>query len=268
MPAVSRRTLLMTLSAAALPAPVFAADPWDAKDPAQWNEKDLQKLMTDSPWARQVSVPLGGPSVGSIGGGGRGRGGRGGGGGGGSTDASSSAGMGGSPMGGEGGGGMGGADRPAPTATFLIRWQSAKPIKIANVRSRMGAEADTSTQAREFIEKQEREYVIAVIMPPMRTPGEGRPGGEGGGERKGPGPEAEEKMKESTTLSWKGHDQIHPASVIMPKPGQSAVVFHFDKTHPIELDDKEVEFAMKRGNMEIKKKFKLKEMVYKGELAL
>jgi len=79
---------------------------------------------------------------------------------------------------------------------------------------------------------------------------------------------AEEKMKESTTLSWKGHDQIHPASVIMPKPGQSAVVFHFDKTHPIELDDKEVEFAMKRGNMEIKKKFKLKEMVYKGELAL
>ncbi len=165
-----------------------------------------------------------------------------------------------------GGGGMGGGGL-APSMTFLIRWQSAKPVKIASVRARMGAEADTSAQAKEFIDRKEPDYVIAVIMPP-------RGGGQrpGGGEPKGGAPEVsaemEARLKEGAWLSWKGHEKVHPTSVTPPKPGQSAFIFHFPKSHPIELDDKEVEFAMKRGETEIKKKFRLKEMVFQGELAL
>ena len=54
----------------------------------------------------------------------------------------------------------------------------------------------------------------------------------------------------------------------MPKENSPAIVFHFAKTHPIELDDKDVEFATRRGSMDIRKKFKLKDMVYNGKLAL
>lgn len=266
MPSLNRRSALFALGAAALPAPAFAADPWE-KEPAQWTEKDMQKILTDSPWSKTVSVAMGGPSVGNIGGGGRGgRGGRSSGGGG-MPDASSSSSMGGSPMGGEGGG-MGGGGGMAPSLNFLIRWQTAKPIKIASVRSRMGAEAETSPQAKAFVERQEEEYVIAVVMPGMRAPGEGRPGAGPQGDRKAPPEDAAEKMKATTWLSWKGHEQVHPTSITMPRPGQNAFIFHFSKQHPIELADKEVEFAMHRGNLEIKKKFKLKDMLYQGQLAL
>ena len=170
-------------------------------------------------------------------------------------------------MGGEGGGGMGGGGGATPTLKVLIRWQSAKPIKIASVRARMGAEADSSPQAREFVDRQETEYVVAVIMPGRGMPGQGRPGGPQG-ERKGAPEDADARIKESTWLSWKGHERLHPTSVTMPREGQSAFIFHFPKEHPIELDDKDVEFAMQRGSLEIKKKFKLKDMVYEGKLAL
>lgn len=81
-------------------------------------------------------------------------------------------------------------------------------------------------------------------------------------------PEVIEKIKESTTLSWKGHEGLHPDQITAPKEGQTAWIYGFPKTHAIELEDKEVEFVTKRGPMEIKKKFKLKDMIFKGELAL
>ncbi|HEY3441548.1 MAG TPA: hypothetical protein VGK29_12375 [Paludibaculum sp.] len=282
MLAVDRRSLLLALGAAAVPLPVFAADPW-AKEFSEWTEKDVLKIMQDSPWAKNASVPLGVPGGG--GGGGRsGRGGgRGGGGGGGNmSDASTGAGgsmggggnLGSGPPGSQGGGDMSPSGGNAPSLTFLIRWQSATPVKAAMVRAKMGKEADTSAQAKAFIEKAEENYVVAMIMPPM--PGMGGMGGEapagpGGGERKGPpggGPDAEKRIAEATTLSWKGHEGVHPVKIIMPKENAPYFIFHFAKTHPIELEDKDVEFATKRGTMEIRKKFKLKDMVYQGKLAL
>lgn len=48
---------------------VWAGDFWEDKQFTEWTEKDVEKMMTNSPWAKQVNVAL------SIGG----RGGRGGG---------------------------------------------------------------------------------------------------------------------------------------------------------------------------------------------
>lgn len=279
MSAMDRRSLLFVLGAAATPLPVFAADPWE-KEISQWSEKDIQRIMQDSPWAKNASVPLG--VGGNPGGGGGGRGGRGrggGGGGGGIGDASTGAG---GSMGGDSGGMGGGRGAPAggdmspsggavPSINFLIRWQSARPIKAALIRARLGKEADTSAQAKAFIEKEEPDYVVAMVAPGMLGMGGERPGGPGGGgDRKGPpgGADEEASLVEATTLSWKGHEGLHPVKVIMPKENSPAFVFHFAKTHPIELDDKEVEFATKRGPLVIKKKFKLKDMVYDGKLAL
>ena len=46
------------------------------------------------------------------------------------------------------------------------------------------------------------------------------------------------------------------------------VVFVFPKTDAIALDDQEVEFITKLGETEVKKKFKLKDLVFAGQLAL
>jgi len=288
---LNRRALLASLAGA---LPLRAADPW-TKPPNTWTEKDIQRILTDSPWARQVSITL---SSGMAPGGGGRRGGRGGGGplGGGMPDASIGAGS--EGVGGMGGtGGMGG--RPgmgegmggtmAPSITFQIRWQSAKPIKIATVRARMGAEAETSPQAREFVEREEPDYVIAVIGPPLgpaeaggMRPGRpgvsgqlpADPGPAGAGTRPGAGRGGDSAqwmaaLKENTWLAWKEHEKLHPSSVTLPPDGQRGVlIFHFPKDHPIELEDKEVEFCTRRGPIEVKKKFRLKDMVYEGKLSL
>ena len=33
----------------------LAADPWTAKKPADWTEKDRSSILTKSPWAKQAS---------------------------------------------------------------------------------------------------------------------------------------------------------------------------------------------------------------------
>ncbi len=285
MQLVNRRSLFAAAGAAVSAFPLRAADPW-TKPPAQWTEKDVQRILTDSPWSRQVTITLG---TGMVGGGGGRRGGRGGGGGGmgggmggGIADASVGAGSEGITGGRAGmGEGMGGT--MAPSVQFQIRWQSAKPVKWATVRARMGAEAETSPQAREFVEREEPNYVIAVIGPPIGLPAEGQ-GRPEEAQRSGSAPQKGESaaparrgdaeawmaaLKENTWLAWKHHEKLHPSSIVLPPGGQrNVLIFHFPKDHPIELEDKEVEFCMRRGPMEVRRKFKLKDMVYEGKLAL
>jgi len=259
---LDRRAILAALSSAALPLPSMGADFWVSKPPSEWTDKDLQKLITDSPWACLVSVTDPRSSGGSMPSGGRG--GRRGGGGGGGTgiDASDSSGMGGGDMGGGRGGGMGGSMQGAPPSIPVhVRWLSAKPIKIATIRARMGAEANTSPQAKEFVERRESDYVIAVIIPHMAPRREDS-------EHKGPDPSLVERLKQSTTLTCKGRDVLRPGEVIPPSQSNIAYVFRFSKTPPITLEDKEVEFETRLGPWHIKHKFKLKEMVFDGMLEL
>lgn len=264
MPQWNRRDALWLLGAAAVPLPVFAEDPWVAKKPSDWTEKEFHRLLNDSPWAKPVSISMGSslPSNNS----GRGRGGRGGGG---STmpSADSSANMGGSPMGADTGGRGGGSgvtnDGPMapPSVIYMVRWMSARPMKIALLRSRLGAEADTSPQAKAILEKEEQFYVITVSGPPKKEGGEGE-------RRRQLSPQAEAQVKEATTLSWKSHDKIHPLVVQVSQTGTLGFSFSFPRTQAIELEDKEVEFATKLGELSIKRKFKLKDMLFEGKLAI
>jgi hypothetical protein len=76
-------------------------------------------------------------------------------------------------------------------------------------------------------------------------------------------------MKEQTTLTVKGKPEIHPADVGMGPPGQVMEIFFvFPKTTEFTLADKEVEFATHLGTIEVKHKFKLKDMVINGNLEL
>ena len=154
--------------------------------------------------------------------------------------------------------------------SVLIRWQSALPMKQALVKSKFGSESGTAGQAQAILENQETYYVIAVEKVPMM--GAGRPRAAGGPEQEA-GADPAERMRQmlarATTLNRKGKDPIKPEDVKVAKGQKTMTVyFLFPRTEAITLEDKEVEFATRLGPLEIKRKFKLQDMVYAGKLEL
>jgi hypothetical protein len=218
---------------------VTAADFW-AKPYTEWNDKELQKMITNSPWARSFSV--GGPAgaSGDPGAPGpmseRGGGGRGGGGGG-------------APGGGGGAPGGGG-----PAATITARWQTALPVKQAFVRIKFGAETATSPDAKKLLEREETNYSI-VLSGPFA------------GLMRAGSPESVKKgIIDATSLSAKGKDAGKPTDVEI---GPKDMLFTFPRSAAaFTVDDKEVDFSTKLGEIEVKYKFKLKDMVFNGKLEM
>src|SRR5215203_4878959 len=97
---------------------VWAGDPWKDKKPAEWNEKDSARVLTNSPWAKTVYGEMSGGGMG--GGRGGGGGGAAGGGDGGGEDS----------PGGGGGGNMGPATGPGgPKVT--VRWETSEVMMEA-----------------------------------------------------------------------------------------------------------------------------------------
>lgn len=37
--------------------PATAEQPWEKKSPEQWNKKEVEKILTDSPWSKRTQVP-------------------------------------------------------------------------------------------------------------------------------------------------------------------------------------------------------------------
>jgi hypothetical protein len=240
------RKVLATLIGFGLCA--YAADFWQ-KPASEWTDKEVQKMMTNSPWAKPFGVNMVGPSTGfgtaqgntgadpgggapiSEGGGG-GRGGRGGGGGGGAPG---------------GGGGFGGG-----SVDIVARWQSAMPEKLAFVRMRFGAEGATSDQSKQILEHQDDGYVIILsgnLRPFLRVNPEG----------------AKKIIQDNTVLGVHGKEAIRLQSVDVT-PMQ--VVYTFSRATPLTVEDKEVEFTTKLADVVLKYKFRLKDMVYNGKLEL
>jgi hypothetical protein len=219
---------------------LMAADFWQ-KPYMEWADKDLPKMMTNSPWAHTVSVSMGGPGGGGGGGGdvvpGGGGGGRGGG-----------------PQ-----GGGGGADAPIPGVRepeIVARWQSAMPIRQAFVRLKYAAEADKSDEAKKFLEREQTTYEL-VLSGPLQPFLRGKP------------EDAIKALSEVTFLSSKEKGAIKPISIELGKPGRSMdMLIGFPRSMPFTLDDKDVEFSTKLGTSTVKIKFHLKDMVYNGKLEM
>jgi hypothetical protein len=229
---------------------LWAADFWTTKPFTEWTDKDAQRMETNSPWSRPLSVPTG---EGGGGGGGTGKGGRskGGGGGGGGDDSVMS-----SPGGGRGiqevgGGGLGGGS----SIMLTVSWRTALPVRQAVAKAKYGDEAATSPEAKKLIEEDQKYYAILLTGIPGRSVRNG------------------DKMKElllqNTTLTVKGKDPIQASDVQSGGNEQKALVlFLFPKTAPLSVDDKDVEFATKLGPLVVRQKFHLKDMVFNGKLEL
>ena len=214
---------------------LMAADFWQ-KPYTEWADKDLQKMITNSPWAHTVSVSMGGPPPDIGGGGGGGRGG-------------------GGPQGGAGGG----ADAPIPGVRepeIVARWQTALPIRQAVARLKYGADAGKSDDATKYIVKEPVSYDI-VLSGPLQPFLRGKPD------------DIAKNLSEVTLLSSKEKGAVKPTSIQVGKPGPSMdVLIAFPRTMPFTPDDKEVEFSTKLGTSTVKIKFRLKDMVYSGKLEM
>jgi len=236
---------------------------WNEKEPGQWSDKEVERILTRSPWAKEVRAEMnmsgmrppggggmGGPGMGGPPGGGMGGPGMGGGGMGGPPGG----GMGGPGMGGPGGGGMGGPGMGGPGGgmpefKMLVRWESATPVREAG--------------RRVWPKETAGHYILSVSGLP------------GGGERGGNRPEMAERrtemmarLKESTRLQCKGKEAMSPIEV-MPQAGDGSMVILFaPEGAGITVKDKDVTFVSKMGPLEVKAKFVLKDMLYRGELAI
>jgi len=221
---------------------MLAADFWK-KPFMEWSDKDLAKMMTDSPWAKSASVSMGGrpPSAGGPDGGG-------------------GFGHGGLPGGPQGGGGSeigpGAQGMSGPSFEVVARWQTALPIREAFVRLKYGAEADKSADANKILAEQERPYEI-VLSGPLGAFLPGKP------------EDSARALSEVSLLSSRKTGAIKPSQIEVGKPGRSMdVLFVFPRSMPFTNDDQEVEFTTKLGQSNLRYKFKLKDMVFDGKLEL
>jgi hypothetical protein len=216
------------------PLQAFSSDFWNKKDPSEWSSEEVSQLTSKSPWAKEV-----GGNYTSSGGQSRGMGG-----------------------GGMGGGGMGGGGRrrgqvgmPSQNYKGTIRWESATPILDA-LKTPL---ADTFKD----------HYVISVTGFPLDNNG-GRSRSQSE-DSNASLQDALDHLKSVTFLQPKTKRDVQPGIVQQPANGRygSTVLFGFSKeVLALQPEDKEVTFITSFGRLDLKAKFNLKEMVYRGELAV
>jgi hypothetical protein len=229
---------------------LFAADSWQSKPFTEWSDKDVQKILTNSPWARSVTIgggpgdnvpapersgnrPAGMNSPGDTGA------------------------MGPSTIGPEGSRDRSRDAIPSGIETnsvvLTVLWQSAMPVKQALVRRRYGVEGAASVDAKKLLD----ENVSYLISLSGFTPEMARAS------------QQKSEILARTTLSAKGKEPVHPTDILVSPSGKvTEAIFVFPKTVPFTLEDKDVEFSTQLGAVVVRSKFHLKDMVVNGALQI
>ncbi len=213
---------------------LLAADVWTAKPFTEWTDKDAQKVLQNSPWAKEYSIAMAGGA-------------------GGADPTNGKAGKSGT---GQMAADAGGGAASGASVTLYIRWQSALPVKQAVVKMRYKGEAGTSPDAKKFLDNAEDQYVVIVE-------------GLNRGMVRGDAGDIKKELMAQTELMVKGREPIKPIDFRLAGEGMRVnAVFAFPKTVPLTIDDKEVEFDCKVGTFNVKQKFALKAMMFNGKLEL
>ncbi len=195
---------------------------WDEKPPENWSKDEIDLLLNNSPWAQKAAVNFnGGP-------------------------------------GGAGGFLYGGAVSPADRVQYeganaekspgafhaVARWESAKPLCLAQKRAPDGA--------KDF-------YIIGLTgdFPDAAKPGQD--------EAPSAAEERAEMLRSHTLLERKGDGPLYLDHIQGIKDGE---FFYFSRLDEIKPSHKEITFTTKLGPMEFKAKFNLKDMLYRGKLEL
>ena len=261
--------VFLVLACANLLATGATDQPWQ-KSFDSWTTKDAQLIMTDSPWAKQMPMPAAArpgiavlepgangapPPTASLGN---------------AANTTTGTNMTVSANPGSAGpaeaGGLANtmpqgqtpsavtptAPAPEPHRPIGIVWASAIPVRLAVLKLQSGVNAPTEGEI-ERVSKPRENYVIAVIglAPPDRDI-------------------TTDGLAKNASLMVKGKPTVAAATCTYHKIGNSDVYFfRFPRTAlPIADGDRQVEFKVVFGQAEIKHRFDLKSMQYKGQLAL
>lgn len=265
-----------------------AADFWNKKQPEQWNNDEVQTLLSKSPWAKEAKVTRTGgggqnPQGPSGGGGGGYPGGGGGYPGGGGGRRTGIPGMGrvgvglpggggvGRMPGGRTGGGRGPSAERAALPKITVRWQSALPVRQATEKWAADDVCATHSAA------DANYYAVCMVGLPALADRRNRSGQEAGDDTDNSantrqGQSADERLRQAlvnqTSLHGKDQSSVYPHNVeIVHRGNVRAVLFLFARDGRIE-DNKEVQFESHVRNFAIQATFKPKEMKYRGKLAL
>jgi hypothetical protein len=234
------RSLSLILGGAAL---LLAADPdWKTKTVADWSEADAHQVLENSPWAKVVVAGIA-----------RRR----------SEDELREGGNMGQPTG-VGYDGVGDKKRPlaqaignpfvvgkplpsgAPTIRLLVRWESALPIRAAELKAH---EAEPPTLSDDG-------YRIAVYGVPASYV-------------KGDPTSLGKPLKESAALKREGKKDVQPSSVeVFQLEGSIVVVYQFPLSAEISKRDAVVEFSALIGRLQVSQHFLVEEMQFQGKLEL
>ncbi|MBV9156534.1 MAG: hypothetical protein JO097_09755 [Acidobacteriaceae bacterium] len=247
----------IVLTSLALTSTAIAASTWQKDDPSQWTTEDVYQILNNSPWSKSVRVTTAraagyGDQNGGVGGdggtwgegmpGGMGR----------------SGGMGRGGMGGGMGRRRGGYPSGQEDTTATVQWASALPVRLAEAKS-AGTPADPAAM------KPLDEYVIAVIGLPKSG---FEPHGSTGNSDDDPADaRLADHLKVITVLSV-GHERLNPTKIELNQGRDGRAIFHFEKSEPVSLRDKDAEFRITGDRAELRKKFALKDMEYQGKLEL
>jgi transcription antitermination factor NusG len=243
----------------AIAALAWASDPWKSKPYQQWDQKDIQKILQDSPWSKVVrveatweannsmSMPGSMPQQNAPRPGG-------------SAQPGSPGGMpGGSaqPAGGgaAGPGGMpsGGMASATPQAVFVIRWMSSRTIREALVRSAVLAGQMKEEDAQKALAQTPAVYEV-VIAGPQMTPFE---------------TEGEEGVKRGAVLETKkAKEKIQPSKVEFRRSPDGKTIENIVIVFPETADgkptigpnEKGAEFTVPLGRTTLKTSFDFSKM--------
>jgi hypothetical protein len=150
-----------------------------------------------------------------------------------------------------------------PSLPVTVRWDSALPIREALTRSQQNA-------ADAILTRSGKDYVITVIGLAAGTvhPAGGQGDGTRGVEREPQDPaQIERGFIVNSELLPRGKAAITPEDAKFDS-ATGAVHLFFPRREPIAAGDKEVTFSTRFGSVTVRKKFRLKEMAYKGQLEL
>lgn len=258
-----RKAILGALAVALLAAICWAGgDPWKDKPYAQWDDKDIQKVMSSSPWARTVTITAtwapassGGDSGGGYGGAPQAPSGSSaqpmaGGGGGGMKGG----GQGGAPSGAPQGGGGGASEPSFAQATYAVFWMSSRTMRAAFGRQLVLHSGKDEADVDKIVDQPTEEYEVALQgrdMAPFQT-------------------NDEAFFQAHSWLEMKKTKEKLPASKVSFQRGTdgksiNAVFFLFAKKSAtgeatIAADEKEVSFICNLGKSTLKTDFDPRKM--------
>jgi hypothetical protein len=234
-----------------LAAFAWASDPWNGKPYQQWDMKDVQKVMNESPWSRTINVATGfalnSQPMGMPGGGGaQGPGPE-------------------QPKMGQPGGGpptqdSSGEMANAHMAKFEVRWISSQTMRQALARASILDGKMTQADVEQYLAKTPSSYELALFGPNMSAFA---------------GATEASLTKDSYLELKSAKKKVAPVSVHFERSGngqEMAITFDFPKTvngePTIGPNEKDVDFVCKAKDMTLKFRFEPKKMVTKDGLDL